>query len=72
MCMCIGVHTHTHTHTHTSPLTGFVIGLHIRRILKKRRKMVSDGFGGDAAVHVGSIAGLPWLRLLSKDGIVRL
>ena len=65
------VHRCAYVHIHTSPLTGFVIGSHIRRILKKRRKMVSDGFGGDAAVRVRSIAGLP-CPLLSKNGMVRL
>jgi hypothetical protein len=55
-----------------SPLTGFVIGSHIRRVLKKRRKTMSDGFSGDAAVRVRSVAGLPWLCLLSKNGMVRL
>ena len=68
MCMCIGVHTYTHT----SPLTGFVIGSHIRGILKKRCTTVSDGFSGDAAVRVRSVAGLPWMCLLSKNGMVRL
>ena len=60
MSTCFGVHIHTYTRTHThGPLTGLLTRSQIRRILKKRCETVSGGFGGDAAVSVRSVAGLP-------------